>query len=61
MDRTTTYIVVALVIILGVGALIYSSAHRPGTTSATGSGTGTTGTTQTAPATPPSSPPAKTP
>jgi|LNFM01.1.fsa_nt_gb hypothetical protein len=47
MDRTTTYMVLALVVLLGIGALIFAnSATETPTTGATGTGAGTTGTTQ---------------
>lgn len=61
MDRTTTYMVLALVVLLGIGALIFANypSDTPNT-GATGGGSGTTGTTQqTAPSPAPTpSPPA---
>jgi len=57
MDRSTTYMILALIVLLGIGALIYANTASQPTavpTSATGSGTGTTGTSPTtSPATKP--------
>lgn len=58
MDRTTTYIIIALVVLLGIGAMIYASRDTV-PTSATGAGSGTTGTTTTTP--PPPAPAPATP
>ncbi|MEZ5818610.1 MAG: hypothetical protein R3D44_16150 [Hyphomicrobiaceae bacterium] len=69
MDRTTTYVVIALIILVGIGAWIYSSTgyiREPtnAPSSVTGTGSGTSGTARPAtappePATPPPPPATK--